>query len=210
MLLVATGCSGDDDVEQESAAAPDEVVARWLAAIAALDVDGLAATTHPPSVALVAGAENGFGIEQMEAVVQSGLPAATRRSYWTSFRDSFQTFLGGNAGDIVVTEVEEFDVGGTTFAAVHVRHEGDESEIITQLHPDGWVVDLVATAGPALAVQIRRLVAQLVAEGDEDAAHAYATMAVSSLGAALERDPTNRSLELELEAIEDLPIDLSR
>ncbi len=203
-------CSADEPAAEVSQSDPGDVVAEWLAAVGAVDLEGLAATTAPTNVALVAGAENGFTVEQMEAVVDAGLPVATRRAYWTSFEDSFTAFLGGETGEITVAAVESFDVDGTAFAAVTLERLGETSEILAQQHSDGWVVDMVATAGPALSVQVRRLVEAIVLEGDDEIAFTYATLAVRSLSAALARQPDNRSLELELEAIEDLPIDLSR
>lgn len=210
LLTTVVSCGGDEAADTQLALGPEQIVQTWLTAVAELDLAVINRTTYAPNVALVAGSENAFTVEQMEAVVEVGLPSATSRSYWTSLRDSFLAFLGADVADVTVVGVEEFDVDGTTFAAVRVRQAGAESEILAQQRPEGWVVDMLATAGPPLSVQIRRLVADLVAEGDDEAAFAYATMAVTSLGAALVRAPDNRALELELEAIEDLPIDLSR
>jgi len=64
---------------------------------------------------------------------------------------------------------------------------------------------MVATAGPALAVPIRRLVTDLAASEDEATARTYALAAVASLSAA-HAWSADRSLELELEAIEGLSI----
>lgn len=210
LLLVVGGCAGDEPPAATSDATADEVVLSWLGALDPLDLEVLRATTHPPNVALVAGAENDFTVEQMAGVVDGGLPTATLRSYWSTFADSFGAFLGVDAAAASVTSVTEFQVDDTTFAAVTVAVAGQESEIIAQRIDDQWVVDLLAIAGPALSVQIRRLVAAVVDEADDAVAFSYASMAVRSLNAALTRDPTNRALELELEAIEDLPIDLSR
>jgi hypothetical protein len=210
MLFAVAACSGDEPAADVVVAGPDDVVNAWLVAIEDVDLDALANATSPSNVALVAGAENGFSVEQMQAVVDAGLPLATSRSYWTTFHDSFTAFLGGDGSEIAVVGVEQFQIDDTEFAAVTVERRGEQSEIIAQLTPDGWTVDMLATVGPALSVQVRRLVAMIVDEGDDSAAFAYATMAVESLGAALTRQPDNRALELELEAIEDLPIDLSR
>lgn len=210
VAVAAVGCGGEEAADTQLEAGPQQVVQAWLAAVDELDLADINRTTFPPNVALVAGSENGFTVEQMEAIVESGLPSATARSYWTSFRTSFLAFLGADVGELTVVGVEEFAVSETMFAAVRVSQGGAESEILAQQRPEGWVVDMLATAGPPLSVQIRRLVADIVAEGADEVAFAYATMAVASLGAALERAPDNRALELELEAIEDLPIDLSR
>ncbi|HSF85679.1 MAG TPA: hypothetical protein VLG28_08500 [Acidimicrobiia bacterium] len=208
--LVAAACSGEEPVVTTDLASPEQVVAEWFAALAEGDLPELDAVTDPANVALAAGAENAFSVDQMKAVVETGLPAATRRSYWNSFGDSFVEFLGAELDEIVVSGTEEFSVDDVDFAAVFVMRQGQDSEIIVRRTDTGWVVDMVATVGPALAVQIRRLVDSIVRHGDDAAAFAYATIAVQSLGAGLARQPANRALELELEAIEDLPIDLSR
>ena len=209
LSLVAASCTTESEpTTATTESTPDEVVSTWLAALEAPNLDGLRATTIPANVALVAGAENGFTVEQMASVVDAGLPGATARSYWTSFRESIGDFLGAGLDDVVVGGSEEFTVDAITYAAVTVVRGEASTEVLTRLSADGWRVDLVATVGPALAVQIRRLVASIVAEADDATARSYAADAEIALGAALVRDPSNRALELELEAIEDLPIDL--
>ncbi len=189
-------------------ASPDAAVEDWLAAVDAVDLPVLAVSVEPANIALLAGAENGFTVEQMTAVLEAGLPGATARSYWATFRESIIGFLGTGLEEAAVTGVERYRVGDISYAAVDVAKDGAETEVITRLGPDGWRIDLVATVGPALAVQLRRLVARIVAEADGRTARTYAATAVASLQAALMRDPGNRALELELAEVEDLPIDL--
>lgn len=209
LALAVGACSSDDGASDDAALdRPEDIVTRWLAAVDSADLDNLTATTMPANVALLAGAENGFTVEQMAAIVDLGLPSATARSYWGSFRESMTAFLGGGLEGVTVEGAESFTVGTSSYSAVTVERDGDTTDILARLGPDGWKVDLVATAGPALAVQIRRLVASIVESADDATARAYAQEAETSLGAALARDPGNRSLELEFEAIEDLPIDL--
>lgn len=208
--IVSAACSGSEAEVTVLDEAPDAVVEDWLAALADLDLAVLAATTTPENVALVAGAENGFTTEQMAAILDDGLPPATARSYWSTFRDGFVALLGTPIGDIRVSGVGRFAVDDRDFAAVGLQVEDAGTEILVAATSEGWRVDLVATVGPALAVQMRRLVAQIVEEADDDAvARSYARAAAISLGAALARDPEDRALDLELEAIEDLPVDLS-
>jgi hypothetical protein len=207
--IVATACSGEQSEVSVVDEAPDAVVADWLDALAALDLGALAATTAPENVALVAGAENGFTTAQMAAILEDGLPSATARSYWSTFGDSFAALLGTPIADVRVSGVGRFTVDDREFAAVGLQVEDAGTEILVAATDAGWRVDLVATIGPALAVQIRRLVAQIVEESDDAVARRYARAAATSLGAALARDPENRALDLEVEAIEDLPVDLS-
>jgi hypothetical protein len=212
-LLFATiligACSADATEETARGEAPDTVVADWLAALADLDLGGLSATTTPENVALLAGAENGLTAEQMAAILDDGLPPATARSYWSTFRESFATMLGAPIAEVAVSGVGRFSVDNREFAAVGLQIEDAGTEVVVAATEAGWRVDLVATLGPALAVQIRRLVAQIVEEADDAVARRYARAASISLGAALARDPENRALDLEVEAIEDLPVDLS-
>ena len=207
--IVVTACSGDQTETSVVDETPDGVVTDWLGAMADLDIPTLAATTVPENVALVAGAENGFTTEQMAAILDDGLPSATARSYWSTFRDSFAALLGTPIVDIAVSGVGRFTVDDREFAAVGLQVDDAGTEILVAATDAGWRVDLVATVGPALAVQIRRLVAQIVEEGDDSVARRYARTAAISLGAALARDPEDRALDLEVEAIEDLPVDLS-
>ncbi len=207
--LAVGACSGGEAEVTTLDQSPEAVVADWLAALADLDLAGLAATTTPEDVALIAGAENGFTTEQMTAILDGGLPSATARSYWSTFQETFAALLGTPIADIRVSGVGRFAVDDREFAAVGLQLDDAGTEIVVAGGPDGWRVDLVATIGPALAVQIRRLVAQLVEEADDDVARRYGRAASISLGAALARDPENRALDLEVEAIEDLPIDLS-
>lgn len=212
MLVAATmlaACSGIEPEVTVPDLAPDAVVADWLVALDGLDLAALAAMTTPENVALIAGAENGFTTEQMAAILDDGLPPATARSYWSTFRDSFAALLGTPIADVRVSGVGRFAVDDREFAAVGIQVDDAGTEILVAATDAGWRVDLVATVGPALAVQIRRLVAQIVDEGDDAVARRYARTAATSLGAALARDPENRALDLEVEAIEDLPVDLS-
>lgn len=212
-LLIATAlvgaCSGDEAEETQPDPTPEVVVGEFLAALADLDLPGLTATTTPVDVALIAGAENGFSTEQMAAILEEGMPSATARSYWSTFQEAFSSLVGVPVGDIQVSGVGRFSVDDREFAAVGVQVDDAATEIVVATTDAGWRVDLVATLGPALAVQIRRLVAQVVEEADDAVARRYAQAAMISLGAALARDPENRALDLEVEAIEDLPIDLS-
>jgi hypothetical protein len=210
VLAVALSACSSTDAEPEEAldAGPEDVVLRWLEALQDVDVATIEEVTIPANVALIAGAENGFTVEQMASVIEGGLPSGTGRSYWASFRESMRGFLGADLDDIAVAGVERFTVGTTSFAAVTVERDDATTEILAKLDQDGWHVDLVATVGPVLAVQIRRMVAALVDEADEPIARSYALEAVRSLSASLARSPSDRVLELEVEAIEDLPIDL--
>ena len=207
LVVLVSACS-DDEPEERILSTPAGVVGEWLGGLETLDLDALVATTDPANVALVAGAENDFDVGQMVAVVESGLPEAALRSYWTTFRDGLVAFIEPPLSAVSVGSAERFAIDGRQHAAVIVSRGDAETEIITTLSLDGWKVDLTATTGPALAVQVRRLVARTVAEAEDDVARRYARIAVESLGAALERDPDNRALDLEVEAIQDLPIDL--
>jgi len=208
LVALLAACSSGDADPTIAPDPPEKVVGEWLDALSAQELESLGALTSARNLALVAGAENGFTTEQMTAIADRGLPEATARSYWSSFYEGFADFLGVPIAQVEVGGVGRFSIDGEPFAAVGLTLGDAATEVVLVAEPEGWRVDLVATAGPALAVQIRRLVAQLVDEADEDVARGYALAAIVSLEAALARDPANRALALELEAIEDLPIDL--
>ncbi len=207
-LLSTAACSDGEPEPVVELGTPNGQVADWLAALDALDLGGLADTTDPLRVALIAGAENELSNEQLYAVIDSGLPGPTAQSYWASFRSSFETFLGTDIGSIEVGEVNRFSIEDSDFAAVTITQNGAAAQILTVRGEQGWKVDLVATAGTALASQLTELVTRLVDVGEGDAADAalrYRTAAIRSLRAALQLQPDDRSLQLEIDALEALP-----
>lgn len=214
VLLVSAACSSDPAEEPSVNSSPTAAVSAWLAAVTNLDLDAMDQLTDPENVGLMAAAENGFTSGQLAAVAGTGMPGPTAESYWATFRDGMTTFLGAPPDSLIVGETETFTYDGTEFAVVTVGTGESTTGIVTQSTEDGWIVDMVATTGPALAVQIRRLLAAFNEEeqsDDEDSddedpgdARVFATIAVTSLGAALSRDDNNRALDLEVEAIEDL------
>ncbi len=175
---------------------PIAAVADWLGAIADDDVDTIDRLVDPVDLALLAGAENAFTREQLAAVAATGLPEATRSSYWQSFAEGFEEVLGMPLDEVTIVGAEEFTSEGERYAAVTVGVGDATTEVITHLVDGAWQVDMVATAGPALAVPIRRLVTDLAASEDEATARTYARAAVASLGAA-HAWSADRSLELE-------------
>jgi hypothetical protein len=201
--VLVGGCGGDDTTGTEVAPTPIAAVADWLGAVADGDLATIDSLVDPLDLALIAGAENAFTLEQLAAVSESGLPDATRQAYWDSFAEGFADVLGAPIDEVSITSAEEFTSDGGSFAAVTLAVGDATTEVITRLVDGMWQVDLVATAGPALAVPIRRMVAELGATADEAVAGAYAQGAVRSLRAAHTRSP-DRNLELELEAIEAL------
>ncbi len=205
-FLLTAACSNDAVEEPSVNSSPEAAVAAWLRAVGALDLEGIDAVTDPENVALMAGAENGFTPSQLAAVTGTGLPGPSAESYWSTFREGLVTFLGAAPDTLVIGEVETFVYDDTEFAVVAVGTGESTTGIITQNTDDGWVVDMVATTGPALAVQVRRLLAAFEDDDEEQQTDAsvFASIAVASLGAALDRDDTNRALDLEVEAIEDL------
>ncbi|MBA2336985.1 MAG: hypothetical protein H0V96_04375 [Acidimicrobiia bacterium] len=198
------GCSGDSADDAQAEPSPTAAVAVWLDAVATGDVATIDGIVDPTNVALVAGAENGFTVEQFAAVAESGLPDATRRSYWSSFAEALARVLGVPVAEVDISATEAFASGTGQYAAVTVVVDAATTEVITRLVDGAWQIDMVATVGPTLAIQIRRVLTDLAAT-DEDTAGVYARIAVESLGAAHTRSPS-RNLELELEAIEALPV----
>jgi hypothetical protein len=79
VVVLLSACS-DEEPEERALSTPTGVVGDWLSALERVDLDALIAATDPTDVALVAGAENGFDVGQMAAVVDSGLPEASLRS----------------------------------------------------------------------------------------------------------------------------------
>ncbi len=205
LAILAGGCGDEATSETEVPVTPIAAVADWLGAIADDDVATIDRLVDPVDLALLAGAENAFTREQLAAVAATGLPEATRSSYWQSFAEGFEEVLGMPLDEVTIVGAEEFTSEGERYAAVTVGVGDATTEVITHLVDGAWQVDMVATAGPALAVPIRRLVTDLVASEDEATARTYALAAVASLGAA-HAWSADRSLELELEAIEGLSI----
>jgi hypothetical protein len=205
LAVVAGGCGDEATSETEVPATPIAAVADWLGAVANEDVATIDRLVDPVDLALLAGAENAFTHEQLAAVAATGLPEATRSSYWSSFAEGFEDVLGMPLDEVTITGAEEFTSEGERYAAVTVGVGDATTEVITHLVDGAWQVDMVASAGPALAVPIRRLVTDLAASEDEATARTYAQAAVSSLSAA-HAWSADRSLELELEAIEGLAV----
>jgi len=211
LLILVAGAVACSDVEPAPSVdlgTPEQRVAEWLTALDALDLGGLGSATDPARVALMAGAENDFTKGQMFAVIDDGLPGPTAQSYWSSFRSSFETFLGTDISEVTVGEVERYRIDDNEFAAVTVSQADASAEVITVLTDAGWRVDLVGTAGGALAPQLTALVTLIVDEttGDDvEPAVRYRSAAIASLRAALELAGENRALQLELDAIESLP-----
>ncbi len=174
LVFLAGGCGGEATSETEVPVTPIAAVADWLGAIADDDLDTIDRLVDPVDLALLAGAENAFTREQLAAVAATGLPEATRSSYWQSFADGFEEVLGMPLDEVTIVGAEEFTSAGERYAAVTVGVGDATTEVITHLVDGAWQVDLVATAGPALAVPIRRLVTDLAASEDEATARTYA------------------------------------
>ena len=155
LAILAGGCGDEATSETEVPVTPIAAVADWLGAIADDDVDTIDRLVDPVDLALLAGAENAFTREQLAAVAATGLPEATRSSYWQSFAEGFEEVLGMPLDEVTIVGAEEFTSEGERYAAVTVGVGDATTEVITHLVDGAWQVDMVATAGPALAVPIR-------------------------------------------------------
>ncbi len=205
LVLGVTGCSGGDGADEAAGyQTPSAAVRAWLTGLSTMDFEAIEEVTDPVDIALVAAAENQFTAEQLAAVAESGLPSATLRSYWQTFGAELVSMAGASPDGLAVGEGEVFEHDGTEFAGVPVGPPDAGTQIVARRAPEGWLVDLTATAGPVLAIQLRRILSMLGDEAEPDVSRIYAAHAVSSLGAALALAPDDRALDLELEAIADL------
>ena len=200
LLLVACGGSGETTTTADAAdALPPVVVDAWLTALASGDEAAAHGYVEPDGLAVMIGVENQWTVGETAALLESGLGAEVRRTYWSSFASGFSDFAGGSLDDVSVGRHREFTVDTVSFAEVMVTAAGVETPVITRRLDTGpWQVDLVATVGPAFTSLLRDFVTDV---GDDDPTRvitAYEEVVLPGLRAASQLDSADRGLAAEL------------
>ena len=164
--VLAGGCGGDEPSASDAPVTPVAAVADWLGAVAAATSRPSTGWSTRSTWRCWPAPRTPSHWSRWPGSSSDGLPEATRKSYWESFADGFADVLGASVDQVSITDAENFSSNGERYSAVTVGVDGATTEVITHLVDGVWQVDLVATSGPALAVQIRRLLADLAATGD--------------------------------------------
>ena len=207
IVLLATACGGgESDADTTLPTFPPVVVNDWLSGVAVGDAAAIGAAVYQESLTLVIAVENGLDASQIATMLDDGLDPALAASYWQSFRDEFSQFSGGSLDTLEVGRYEILAVDDIAFAAVEVRGQEDQVEVMTRSNDSvGWQVDMLATVGPAFAAQLRRLAEQLPAGAAGDRVReALRVSALPALRAASARDPGNRVLTADIGRLQEI------
>jgi len=207
IFLLATACGGgESDADTTLPTFPPVVVNDWLSGVAVGDAAAIGAAVYQESLTLVIAVENGLDASQIATMLDDGLDPAFAASYWQSFRDEFSQFSGGSLDTLEVGRYEILAVDDIAFAAVEVRGQEDQVEVMTRSNDSvGWQVDMLATIGPAFAAQMRRLAEELPAGAAGDRVReALRVSALPALRAASARDPGNRVLTADIGRLQEI------
>jgi hypothetical protein len=170
-----------------------------------VDLGGIAASVETASATVLIAAENGYTVDELAGMLEGGIPEGVGASYWGSFDASFREFRGVATSDLDVGDFRSLDVEGAEFAAVELRSPAGASEVVARRVDGRWLVDMVATFGPAL---IRRLRATLDAAVDDPRSApvraAFVRAVIPALRAAVELSPRDPLLLSELGAMDKL------
>lgn len=160
------GCGQESgDPTTTVASPPDAVVREWLDAVDSGDVETLRGVVAGESLAFVVGIESRLDTDEVVALVDAGFPDAVVARYWTSFAESFAAIDGTDVAELEVGSVDEFEVGGARFAAVTVGTGERSTDVLVRRDPDGtWRVDMLATVGGGLTVQLADIASQATAD----------------------------------------------
>lgn len=159
IAVLMTGLVGCGETDQPtgttSLLAADVVVRDWLEAVDQEDVAALADLVTPESLAFVIGVESRLDTAEITTLVDEGLPVSLVGGYWSSFGEAFLTIGGVAVGDLDVGARREFDAFGARYSAVLVGNGQGTTEILVRRTIDGlWQVDMLATIGSGLTVQL--------------------------------------------------------
>lgn len=208
VLLVA--CSGGAAEETEttaSSANPTDVVADWLDAVAAGDVESLETLMEPTGLAVVAAVENNLRSDELVGLLREGFDRDLANEYWAAFREDFAAIQGEQLADVSVGDATPVP-GTSDFSVVAIATPGSEGRVVLRRTDAGWRVDFAATVGPALVGPLGEyLESAMTGENSQEVADAYAVAIIPGLEAAFALDMTNTNLEFETEYIRQLVSD---
>jgi hypothetical protein len=183
-LIVVTGC-GDDG--PDAASAPPAVVAAWAEAIEQRDFEAASNAVYEPSFIIVLASENGLAAAETATMLDEGVPPAVAASYWTTFREGFDTFAGHPISTLNVGESEEIEAGGVVWAVLPASTQSDASAPVFTRAGDSWLIDLVATLADGFVDPLAAYLESLPDDADGDRVRAAYTDAVApALWAAIE------------------------
>ncbi len=204
LALLSFGCASEPEPASATPTirveGPRAVVAGWLDAVVASDAEELAEIVEPGGLVILAAIENGHSEQEIQALLDSGVPLEFIDDYWTSFRAGFAEFAGIPLQSIDVGGHEEFMLGEVPFASVIVTSGDGVTSVMVSERDGRWRVDLIGSFGPAFAAQLRRMLVNLsdTPAGDRIRS-AFRSDVVPGLLAAFRRAPGNRVLGAELE-----------
>jgi hypothetical protein len=204
LVLLVAACASDGDETTATtttvASGPRAVVAGWIDAVIASDVEALGEIVEPAGLVVLAAIENGYSEDEIAELLDEGVPDAFTREYWSSFRAGFSDFAGIPLQSIEVGGQEQFMLGEVPYASVVIASGDGVTAVMATRRGEVWRLDLIGSFGPAFAAQLRRMLVNLP---DTDAADrirdAYRSDVVPGLLAALRRAPGNQVLGAELE-----------
>ena len=204
-MFLLSGCSGGAEEETPvSLLTPTETASAWIEALEQGDLAEIESLVEPTGLAVVAAVENNLRSDELAGLLGAGLTSELQAQYWNGFRDGFDVFRGESISAVTVG-AETGLPGLTTFTAVELATQGATGSVILRQTESGWVVDFVATVGPALIGPLGEYLAAAVAGEHADAiSGAYRDAVVPGLEAALALDPDNNALVFEAEYIRQL------
>lgn len=157
MLVSACGEGGGSSTTTRLPA-PEIVVDEWVSAVGQGDTAALSSIVASESLSFVIGIESRLAPAEITTLIDEGLPDQLVTGFWTSFGDAFTAIDGTAVGDLTVGGTREFDAGGARYSAVTVGDGVRTTEILVRRNLDGaWQVDLLATVGGGLTVQLVEL-----------------------------------------------------
>lgn len=192
LAVVVASCGGTAEPTTTTPPSPDlasTVVSDWLAALEEGRFSDVAGLAHEKSSLIVIAAENQLSAEELEQLVEAGLPTELADEYWRSFADEFVRFSATPIGTIAVGDSEVFVLDGRTFAGVGLSSSdgGPTTEILVTFDVGMWHIDPTATFGPSLTRLIESIA--LGAAPDSSTRELLREVGRSSLRAGLGRAP---------------------
>jgi hypothetical protein len=204
LALLISGCATSDESPAPTTPAPEvgprDVVAGWIDAVIASDVEALSHLVEPDGLVVLAAVENSFSEEETSTLLDNGIPIDLIADYWATFRSGFADFAGIPLQSIEVGAHDEFLLGDVPFASVVISSGDGVTSVMTSRRGVAWRLDLVASFGAAFAAQLRRVLVNLShAPAGERIRDAYRSNVIPGLLAAFRRAPDNAVLGAELE-----------
>lgn len=206
IVLLVAGCSGDPNATESTQpdSTPVEVVEQWLEAMSTGDFATAELLVEPVGVAVIAAVESNLRSDELVGLLHAGFPADLRDDYWNGFRSGFETFSGAAFGQIAAGNAESV-VGTSSFMSVGLSADTTTGWVILRSTESGWLIDMSATVGPALAGRLGEyLAAALEGEHAAEIGAAFNDGIVPGLEAAVAQDPTQTALAFETEYVRQL------